>query len=243
MAKKDICVIGAGTFGEAVIQQLNKLKRNVLVIDRDEKALSLIESDYNSLYVAEAADLRALNACGITQFDTVIVGVSENIEIVAALLELGIKSIIARAKTKRHARVLRQIGVDVIISPEAESGTRTALIATNPNFIKYSSSLNEIGDGFVIGSSILTNNDLINKPLKTLALNKMGITIIIIKRKKEEAILPDADLKLLKDDLITVVGKVNKVTQFFGFMNSNAEETETNTQEIKKKKHIFNKLK
>ncbi|WP_416374275.1 NAD-binding protein [Mycoplasmopsis cynos] len=40
----------------------------------------------------------------------------ENIEIVAALLEIKANNIIARATNLRHARVLRQIGVDTIVS-------------------------------------------------------------------------------------------------------------------------------
>ncbi|MGL4183636.1 MAG: potassium channel family protein [Metamycoplasmataceae bacterium] len=219
MSKKDICLIGAGTFGEAVVKQLNKLNKRVLVIDKDETALSLINSEYNSLAVLEASDLRALKSIGIEEFETVIVGVSDNIEIIAALLEIGIKSIIARAKTKRHARVLHQIGVNIIIRPESESGTRTALIAANSNFLKYSSSLNELGDNFVIGSSFVNNQELIDIPLKELKLNNRGITVILVKRKKEPSVLPSADLILKINDQITVVGKINDVTEFFGYMN------------------------
>lgn len=223
MSKADICVIGAGTFGASVIQQLNKLEKSVLVIERDEQQLSLLDSTYNSLILAEAADLRAIKACGIESFDTVIVGVSDNIEIVAALLELNIDTIIARAKTRRHARVLRQIGVDVIIQPEAEAGTRTALIATNPNFVRYSTKLNEIGDGFVLGAAAVTNPKFLDKQLKTLALNKMGITIVIVKRKKKETILPSATLELAHGDIITVVGKLNRVTRFFDMVNQDMD--------------------
>ncbi|MGL5357765.1 MAG: potassium channel family protein [Metamycoplasmataceae bacterium] len=255
MSKKDICLIGAGTFGEAVVKQLNKLNKRVLVIDKDETAISLINSEYNSLAVLEASDLRALKSIGIEEFETVIVGVSDNIEIIAALLEIGIKSIIARAKTKRHARVLHQIGVNIIIRPESESGTRTALIAANSNFLKYSSSLNELGDNFVIGSSYVNNQELIDIPLKQLKFNNRGITVILVKRKKEPSVLPTADLTLKINDQITVVGKINDVTEFFGYMNfdsfdnsykknsNNFSPTSSNEITTKKEKRNFFKIK
>nr|WP_318029006.1 NAD-binding protein [Mycoplasmopsis bovis] len=87
--------------------------------------------------------------------DTVVVAVSDNIEIVAALLELNVKNLIVRAKSKTHARVLKQIGANVIIQPEYEAGVRTALIAANPNFMRFSQNLQEIGDNFVMGTNLL----------------------------------------------------------------------------------------
>ncbi|WAM06448.1 hypothetical protein ONA23_05760 [Mycoplasmopsis cynos] len=42
--------------------------------------------------------------------------IPENIEIVAALLEIKANNIIARATNLRRARVLRQIGVDTIVT-------------------------------------------------------------------------------------------------------------------------------
>lgn len=222
MARKDICVIGMGRFGSAVVSKLIELEQNVLAIDRDEQKLIPLKDKTTSSIILDAADLNALVAAGVGEIDTVIVGVGDNIEIIAALLELKVKHIIARAKTHRHARVLRQIGVDVIIRPEEESGTRTALIATNSNFINFSHSLREIGDGFVIGSTTVKNIKYIGISLKDLSLNKKGITIVLVKNK-ENSVLPDGLLKLQLDAVITIVGKVENVTKFIGLLNKNSD--------------------
>lgn len=222
MARKDICVIGMGRFGSAVVSKLIELEQNVLAIDRDEQKLIPLKDKTTSSIILDAADLNALVAAGVGEIDTVIVGVGDNIEIIAALLELKVKHIIARAKTHRHARVLRQIGVDVIIRPEEESGTRTALIATNSNFINFSHSLREIGDGFVIGSTTVKNVKYIGISLKDLSLNKKGITIVLVKNK-ENSVLPDGLLKLQLDAVITIVGKVENVTKFIGLLNKNSD--------------------
>ncbi len=222
MAKKDICVIGVGRFGIAVVTKLIELEQNILAIDKDElNLLKLKDKDVSSI-ILDAADLNALIAAGVEEIDTVIVGVGDNIEIIAALLELKIKHIIARAKTYRHARVLRQIGVDVIIRPEEESGTRTALIATNANFINFSHSLKEIGDGFVIGSTTVKNQKYIGISLWDLSLNKKGISIVLVKNKGT-SILPDGILKLEQDSIVTIVGKVENVTKFIGLLNKDSD--------------------
>ncbi len=216
--KDDICVIGAGRFGSAVIGQLSKMNCSILLIDKDEESLKNFSDMVQKIVIADAADMRALKALNVQEIDTVVVAVPENIEIVATLLELKVKNIIARATSKRHARVLQQIGVNVIIRPEYEAGVRTALLAANPNFIKYSANLKEIGDGFVMGTTLLTNPKLIDKEIKNLNFYDSGISIVLIKRGAEN-ILPNGLTVLKEGDLITILGKVEDVTQAFGLLN------------------------
>ncbi len=135
MAKKrnqDICIIGTGRFGSAVIGQLAKMDCSLLLVDSDEHVLNEYKDVAQKIVVADATNIKALKALNIAEMDTVVVAVSDNIEIVAALLELNVKNLIVRAKSKTHARVLKQIGANVIIQPEYEAGVRTALIAANP---------------------------------------------------------------------------------------------------------------
>lgn len=225
--KKDICVIGAGRYGQAVIRQLNKLNNSVMVLDQDEKALQMIADVASNVYIVDAADMKALKALGISEVGTVIVATTNNIEIVAALLELKVKNIIARATSKRHARVLKLIGVDMIVRPEYESGVRTALIATNANFIRYSENLYELGNHFVMGTTSVNNAKYENKELKDLNFNKIGITIVLITRGNE-SILPSGVVKLQKGDRVTLVGIVDNVTKVLGILNvENEEHTKT----------------
>lgn len=217
--KSNICVIGVGRFGSAVIEELVSQDISVLAIDMDEKQLSnYVNSPLVTTVVADASDIQTLQALGITEMETIIVSSPNNIEVVATLLELNIEHIIARAASSRHARVLRQIGVDLIVRPEVEAGARTALIATNSNFIKFSKTLTEIGNGFVIGSSHVLNNNFINIQLKDLKFNNYGITLVLIKRGRD-SFLPKADIKFQIGDELMVVGKIADVTKFFGLLN------------------------
>ncbi|WP_027333936.1 potassium channel family protein [Mycoplasma elephantis] len=216
--KKDICVIGAGRYGQAIIEQLNKLNYPVLVLDKDEKALQAISDLATNVYALDAADMKALNAISIKEVSTVIVASPDNLEIVAALLELKVKNIIVRATSRRHARVLKQIGVHMIVRPEYEAGVRTALIATNPNFIHYSKNLNEIGHNFVMGSTNVYNKDFENKELKELNLYDQGINIVFVSREGK-GILPVGTTKLLRNDNISFVGSIADATKFMAIIN------------------------
>lgn len=216
-SKKDICVIGVGKFGTAIINQLVEMKKHVFAIDSDEARLIQV-SRITSTAVADASDIEALKSLGINQFNTVIVAAEDNVEIVAAIIELGVKHVIAKAKSMRHERVLRQIGVDVVINPDSETGIRTALIATNANFIKYSELLQEVGDGFAIGSTIVNNIQWLGKPLSELKFSKYGISVVSV-RREGKVYLPNGQLTLRSGDTITVIGKISSVTEIFGELN------------------------
>lgn len=221
--KNNICVIGAGRFGSAVIDQLLEQDIPILVIDNDEKEIAKYANlPLVTAICADASEINTLQSIGIDEMETLIVATPNNIEIVANLLELNIEHIIVRATSGRHARVLKQIGVDLIVRPEFEAGTRTALIAANSNFIKFSKSLTELGNGFVIGSSQILNKHYIGTPLKNLKLNREGVTLVLVKRGND-TYLPHADLVFSIGDELMVVGKISNVTKFFGVINAEKE--------------------
>ncbi|MEA4115496.1 TrkA family potassium uptake protein [Mycoplasma sp. 744] len=215
---ENICVIGAGRFGSAVIAQLNKMNCSLMLIDKSEEHLKTFSDSIENIAIADAADIKALRALNIKDIDTVVVAVSDNIEIVASLLELKVKNIIARATSKRHALVLKQIGVNIIIQPEYEAGIRTALLAANTNFIKYSKDLQEIGNGFVMGTTYVINEKVLNKEIKDIKLNELGVSIVLIKRGPQ-FILPNGFTKIHVDDLLTIIGKVDDVNQAIRIFN------------------------
>lgn len=219
---KDICVIGIGRFGSTIVKQLIESKKHVLAIDKDQNNLKDVARLTNAI-VLDATDIEALKAIGISLFQTVIVAASENIEIVASLIELGVKNLIAKARSATYERVLKLLGVDIIIRPEYESGVRAALIATNTSFIKYSKSLQEIGDGYAIGSTTILNKEWIDKPLKDLKFSHLKVSIVSI-RRGSKVLLPSGNVKLHENDLVTVVGKINNIVNTFATLNDDKNE-------------------
>ena len=220
--KKDLAVIGTGKFGLAVVKQLVEMNRFVLAIDKDEEKITQA-SRITKAVIADGTDIEALKDLGISKFRTVIVGAAENnIEIVSALIELGVKHIIAKARSERHERVLAQIGVDIIVRPESEAGIRTALIATSPHFIKYSSSLQEIGDGYAIGSTIVSDEEWLGIAIKDLKFD--GIKIVSAKRGTKVH-LPDGNFQFKDGDVVTVIGKIQKITKAFLALNDTTRKT------------------
>ncbi|BBU47528.1 TrkA family potassium uptake protein [Mycoplasmopsis felis] len=215
---EEIAVIGLGRFGQAVVEQLIKLGKSITIIDEDEDKLKIYADDVERLIVGDAAETKLLKSIGIEKFGTVVVAVPENIDIISALLELKVKNIIGRAIDRRRARILKQIGVDVIVRPEYETGIRTALIAANPNFYRFSQNLQELGDDFVLGTTIVKNKNICQKAIKDLDLNNRGINIVLIKTNGKNH-RPVGNSFINEGDVVTVIGQTHDVTSAFEWFN------------------------
>jgi len=211
--KKQFGVIGLGRFGSAVARHLEKLGYPVLAVDRDPDLVDAIKDDVSFAEVVEATDPDALAAAGIKNCNTVVVAVGDvqsNILVSLILEELGINSIVAKASSEIHGRVLKKIGIKETVFPEKDMGIRTANKITSSNILDYIS----ISKEFDI-VEYEASKSLSGKSLRELSLrNRFGITIIAIKRGEKVIVSPLADEKILIEDSLFLVGKASDIGRF-----------------------------
>jgi trk system potassium uptake protein TrkA len=132
MLKKDYCVIGLGRFGKEIATQLNKMGKNVMVIDKDANLIQKASKVHDVAITCDASDINSLAETGVANIITVIVAINDiesNIMVCANLKELGVKDIIAKAINKVHKRVLKTMGITRVVIPEIEIADRIAFQA------------------------------------------------------------------------------------------------------------------
>jgi len=211
--KKQFGVIGLGRFGVAIARHLEELGYPVLAIDKDSDLVDSIKDDVSFAEVVEATDPEALDAAGVKNCDTVVVAIGDtqsNILVSLILEELGITHILAKASSEIHGRVLKKIGIKDVVFPEKDMGIRTANKITSSNILDYISISKEFD---IVKYS--AQKSLLGKTLRELSLrNKFGITIIAIKRDTNVIVSPGADEKILRGDLLFLVGKTSEIGKF-----------------------------
>jgi trk system potassium uptake protein len=128
--KKNVAVIGLGRFGEAVAMRLVALGHDVLGIDGDLRIVQGLADELPHVVQADATETEALAALGVADVDFAVVAIGSDLEgstlSVLALSELGVKTIWAKASTRRHGLILERLGVSRIVYPEAEMGMALA---------------------------------------------------------------------------------------------------------------------
>ncbi len=103
-------VIGLGSFGATVAQELTKLNHDVIGIDTVKKNVENLADVLTHAVIADATDEHVLDELNIQNCDAVVVAIGEDIEAsilcVLNLKNLGIDKIWVKAKTKAHHTIL-----------------------------------------------------------------------------------------------------------------------------------------
>jgi len=210
MAKRRFAVIGLGRFGAAMATTLISLGQDVLGIDSDLDRVQDLADFVPNLLTLNASDPKALRDAGVNEVDVAVISIGANIEasllIVMAVKELGVPSVVAKATTDVHGRILERLGVLRVIYPEREAATRMAHSLVVPNVIDYIS----LSTDFSI-IEIPTPPMFVGKSLREIDLRaKHGLTLIAIKRSVNGAVVtsvsPPADQLIQEGDLLALVG-------------------------------------
>lgn len=128
--KKIIGILGLGIFGRTITQELSKYDCEVIAIDNNPVNVQEIADNVTSAIVGDFTDIELMKSVGIPNCDIVIIATGTNLEsavlAVMQLKRLGIKQIIAKARSESFEDVLYEVGVDAVVAPERDSGFRLA---------------------------------------------------------------------------------------------------------------------
>ena len=219
MKRKQFGVIGLGRFGSAMAMTLTELGHDVIGVDGDESRVQQLADVITHALQIDATDEKALRAAGIQDVDVAVVSIGENIEssllVVMQLRELGIATIVAKAVTPLHGRILEKLGVSRVIFPEREMAIRIAHSLVMPNVIDYI----ELSRDFSI-VEVPAPDAFIGRTLKQLELRpRLGLTLIAVKRQSDDTgavitnIAPAADETIRPGDILALLGSNERLNQ------------------------------
>lgn len=198
---------------------LADLGHDVVGVDGSEERVRQLADTITQAIQLDATDERALRAAGINDVDVAVVSIGENIEssllVVMQLKELGIKTIVAKAVTPLHGRILEKLGVSRVIFPEREMAIRVAHSLVMPNVIDYI----ELSKDFSI-VELPAPKAFVGQTLKQLELRpRYGLTLIAIKRRAQAGapeitnVAPTADERIAEGDTLSLLGSNERIAQ------------------------------
>lgn len=210
--KKQFAVIGLGRLGSAMASTLAELGHDVIGVDANEEHVRQMADVITQAVELDATDERALRAAGIQDVDVAVVSIGENIEssllVVMQLKELGIETIVAKAVTPLHGRILERLGVSRVIFPERDMAIRVAHSLVMTDVIDYI----ELSRDFSI-VEVPAPPQFVGRTLKELELRpRLGLTLIAIKRRPEEGghevttVSPGANERIGQSDVLVLLG-------------------------------------
>ncbi len=212
-------VIGLGHFGVQLVQALTSAGAEVIAIDKDRELVEEMRDVATLALRLDSTDEQAVRAQGVNEVDVAIIGIGTGFEAAAlttaVLKSLGVPKVIARATSRRRAKILRSIGADEIVDPEGEAATRWAQRLTLPRIQDYL----ELGESYSLVQLTAPPSFHNRTPLELKLRQKYRVNLVAIRRKVrvqtdaerseyegEVVSVPDAETPILPNDTLIIVG-------------------------------------
>ncbi|MBI1182980.1 NAD(P)H-binding protein [bacterium] len=225
MANK-FAVIGLGRFGTRIARTLAQKGAEVLAVDCSPERVEQIKDDVAYAVSFDSTDRKAILAHDVQNMDAVVVAIGENFEALlltsALLKDLKVKRIITRSSSPTQTTILKQMGIEEILSPEDEVGINVAQRLLNPDVLTFF----ELPDGYEI-VEVATPAGIVNKSLTDIKLReKYHLNLITIKREFEEMSdkqvtkvmhtigVPKPTTTIFEGDLLIVMGQRHDIKKF-----------------------------
>jgi len=211
---KEFVVVGLGRFGGSIVRELIDQGADVMAIDIASERVDEYATIATQAVVADTTDEAVLKSLGIRNFEHVIVAIGDDIQssILTTLMlkEIGVKKITVKAQNDYHEKVLRKIGADQVVHPERDMGIRIANNILSNNVLDYL----ELSDEHSI-MEIRVNEKIAGKSIIDLDIRaRYGINIVAIKRGNNIIVSPQADEKLVLNDVLIIIGADVDIIRF-----------------------------
>ncbi len=208
-----VLIVGLGRFGGSMARTLVSLGTEVLAIDSDARLVQLSSTELPHVAQADATDLVALRQLGAHEFETAVVAIGAGVEasvlVTAALLDLGIPRVWAKAISEQHAKILERVGAHRVFRPEAEMGARVAHLVAG-RILEYLS----LDEGFVL-AEVVAPESLVGRALGEVGLRATHrVTVVCVKHPGDTFTYAESSTVVRAGDLLVVAGAPADVERF-----------------------------
>jgi trk system potassium uptake protein TrkA len=209
---KTFAVIGLGSFGKSIADQLLELHADVLLIDNNEKRINLFIDRAKNAVICDSTDEKALVDAGIKNVAHAVVCIGNDIQasILTSLIlkDLDIPMITVKAQNEYHKKVLERLGVNEVLRPETEMGRRLAKRIIRDSIIE----IFELTDDYSY-AEILLPSSFAGKSIMDLNVRKNYNINIVAIRRGGEILIPDPLDNFQPSDQLLVVGSNKSISK------------------------------
>ena len=214
---RPVAVLGLGRFGQRIAKQLSRGGEEVIACDLDRHAVEMIAGDVAQAVALDVTDEPAMRARGLHRVKAGIVAIGEDFEasVLATVIlkQMQVPRIIARARSRTTAEIMKRVGADDVVLAEDEAADRWANRILGPRVLNQI----EFHEGYSVvefqAPRAWVGQNLIELDVR----KKLGLHIVAVKRVDPEAptgtrvaVLPPSD-PLRKDDVLIVMGQDDQI--------------------------------
>ncbi|MGN0288125.1 MAG: potassium channel family protein [Lachnospiraceae bacterium] len=198
-------IIGLGRFGKALAIELAASGAELLVMDQDSEKIRELREYTENAFEVHSLDKKTMEEAGIQNCDVAVVCIGEHLDTsiltTLNLVEMGVGTVIAKANSVDHGKILEKLGAQVVY-PEHDMALRLASrleTARVLDFIQLSEKIN-ISKLHIPGSAV-------GKTVQEVNLRaQFDLNIIAIENRGNVMEVIQPDYLFRKEDVLFVSG-------------------------------------
>ncbi len=213
MPRGEFLVCGLGRFGGALARELVTLGREVLGVDADPRRVQDLAQILTHVVQADTTDPEAMRELGAPEFETAIVAIGTDMEAsiltTSALVDFRVRTIVAKAVTRAHGKILERVGATRVVFPERDMGVRVAHTVTGRT-IDYI----QLDPGFALVETTVPRA-IVGKTLAEAEVRRRyGITVVCVKPADGTFTYATPDTVVHEGDILVVAGETKHAEGF-----------------------------
>ncbi len=213
MKRQSIMVIGLGQFGSTVAKSLIELDQEVLGVDIDADIVQRATTFLTHAVVADATDELVLQSLGLGQYDIVIVAIGDNTQanLMTSMMlkELNVPYVVSKAESELQGKMLKKIGVDMVLYPERDMAMRLAQSLTRDYVLDYLQLSNDIGLVEIETPEFLVGKTLIESGLR----ERYQLSVVAVKTGNDIEVPPKPNRPLTEADRLILIGRIHDIDE------------------------------
>ncbi|MEZ5306085.1 MAG: TrkA family potassium uptake protein [Pyrinomonadaceae bacterium] len=210
---KRYAVVGLGSFGRNVVEQLFDEGKEVIAVDINEDAVRSCALISDRAVVADATDKDALRALELGDIDMAVVSLGERLDVITLvalhLKEMGVPYVAVKAISEDHRKILDAIGIDEVIQPEKEAARRLGKRLALHNV----SDVLPIVAGYVVVSMTATDR-IVGRKIGSLESKNIQVVAIQHSGESVPTLVPDDKKIIQTDDRLVILGSNREISNF-----------------------------
>ncbi len=213
MKRQSIMIIGLGQFGSTVAKSLIELDQEVLGVDIDADIVQRATTFLTHAVVADATDELVLQSLGLGQYDIVIVAIGDNTQanLMTSMMlkELNVPYVVSKAESELQGKMLKKIGVDMVLYPERDMAMRLAQSLTRDYVLDYLQLSNDIGLVEIETPEFLVGKTLIESGLR----ERYQLSVVAVKTGNDIEVPPKPNRPLTEADRLILIGRIHDIDE------------------------------
>jgi voltage-gated potassium channel len=213
-------VCGYGRNGSQAILKLGSYNKKFVVVEKKKETIAILDAQGVLNIEGDATLDETLQRAGIEKASFLITALpsdADNLFVVLTASQLNKDCvIISRAEKESSYKKLKFAGAKNVIMPDKLGGDHMASLVTTPDVIEFVDRLTIEGETTANLEEIAVNDlpkKYINKTILDLDLRKQtGCTVIGFRNPNKEYIInPEANIKLIADSQLIVLGRPEQI--------------------------------